>query len=63
MLDINYDERYDVLYISIGDRKNAIGCEEFGGVTVFRDRDTDEVVGLMVLGRNDKATLPKTPRV
>jgi uncharacterized protein YuzE len=49
-LDWEYDEEADVLYVSIGKPKKAIGVEIGQGVVVRYDERSDKVVGLTILG-------------
>jgi len=54
MLKFNYDNKYDILYILLSDSKNSIGDEEYDGLVVMRDEDTDEITGLTIFGFWDK---------
>lgn len=45
-----YDEEADVLYISIGKPRKAVGLDIGQGVVVRYDEKKKEVVGLTVLG-------------
>lgn len=46
----DYDPEADVLYLSIGDPKPAIGVDIGEGIVVRYDPDSDQVVGFTVLG-------------
>ena len=48
-LDIEYDEKSDVLYISVGKPKEADDSIEAREGTIFRTRK-DEVVGITIVG-------------
>ena len=48
MLDLHYDDQYDILYIGIADKRNSVGCEEHDGMIVLRDLLTNEVTGLTI---------------
>jgi len=45
-----YDEEADVLYISIGEPRPAVGTDIGEGVVVRYDEKRKEVVGITVLG-------------
>ena len=48
-LKIAYDQENDILYVSVGDPKDAV-CETLeNGVVIKRDKTTRHVVGLIVL--------------
>jgi uncharacterized protein YuzE len=53
-LDWEYDEDADVLYISIGAPKKALGADIGEGVIVRYLEETKEVVGLTVLGVKER---------
>ena len=44
---MTYDQVNDVLYVNFAPREMAYG-DEYGGVVLMRDLDTDEVIGIMV---------------
>lgn len=46
---INYDNRFDVMYYSCGDTSNSYGDEEVDNIVKVKDMDTDEVVGYTIL--------------
>ena len=54
MLKINYDEKYDILYMLTSDGKNSLGDEEYDGLVVMRDETTDEITGLTIFGFSNK---------
>ena len=49
-IDWEYDEEADVLYLSVGTPKPAVGVDIGEGVVVRYDEVNNEVVGLTVLG-------------
>jgi uncharacterized protein YuzE len=48
-LNIQYDSKADVLYLSFGDRREAVGIEEEQGVIVRVDPETDEFRGVTII--------------
>lgn len=48
MREIDYDKKFDVLYIRLGDMSNAIGDEDPDGIVVHRDMTTGELRGITV---------------
>ena len=55
IIRINYDEEGDYLTFFIGDSKSNYGQDIEDGVTVFKDQDTDEVIGVGILGFRKKS--------
>lgn len=49
-LDWKYDSEADVLYVSIGKPRKAIGVDIGQGVVIRYDEAKQEVVGLTILG-------------
>jgi uncharacterized protein YuzE len=49
-LDWDYDEESDVLYISAGKPRPALGVDKGDGVIVRWDEQKREVVGLTIIG-------------
>jgi uncharacterized protein YuzE len=49
-IDWEYDEEADVLYLSIGKPRKAVGVDIGQGVVVRYDEKRREVVGLTILG-------------
>lgn len=45
----DYDEEADVLYLSIGEPKSAVGVDIGAGVVVRYDEVHDEVVGITLI--------------
>ena len=54
MLSLNYDLKYDILSIGIGDKKNSYGDEEYGGLLVIRNEETSSITGFMIFGFGEK---------
>ena len=64
MLNLNYDNKFDVLYIAFGSeeyRKNSLADEEYDGLVVMRDETTDIITGLIVFGFKEKYIKNKIP--
>ncbi len=53
-IDWEYDEEADVLYISVGAPKPAVGVDIGEGVLVRYDEAQNEVVGLTVIGLRER---------
>ena len=53
-IDWEYDEEADVLYLSVGTPKPAVGVDIGEGVVVRYDEVNNEVVGLTVLGLRER---------
>ena len=49
-----YDEDADVLYLSLGGPRQAVGVDIGNGVLLRYDEDTHEVVGLTLVGVRSK---------
>lgn len=66
---VNYDERFDVLYVGIGDKTNSYGDDSQDDILVMRDFDTDEITGFTIFGfmkklkENSLPTIPKETNV
>ena len=54
-LDGSYDEEADVLYISIGPPKPSLGLDVGDGLIVGYDEDTNEIVGVTIIGIRARA--------
>lgn len=52
--NISYDEKADVLYISLGSAQPAIALETDNGDLMRVDPETDELVGITVLDFKEK---------
>ncbi|MGG6240215.1 DUF2283 domain-containing protein [Nodosilinea sp. AN01ver1] len=55
----DYDDEADVLYLSVGEPRQAVGVDIGDGVVLRYDEATQEVVGLTVVGL--RAKLAKAP--
>ena len=53
-IDWEYDEEADVLYLSFGKPRKAVGIDIGEGVVVRYDEKKKEVVGLTVLGMRER---------
>jgi uncharacterized protein YuzE len=53
-LSWEYDKDADVLYISVGNPRPAIGVDIGDGLVVRYDESNNEVVGLTVIGVKDR---------
>lgn len=53
-LDWEYDEEADVLYLSVGKPKKALGLDIGEGVVVRYDEAKKEIVGLTIIGLKAK---------
>lgn len=50
MLSLNYDKKFDVLYISLGAPKDSYGEEEYPSVVTLKDICTNEITGYTIMG-------------
>ena len=50
----NYDEEADVLYVSVGPPRPAVGVDIGDGLVLRYDETDREVVGLTVIGLRDQ---------
>ena len=53
-IEWEYDEEADVLYLSVGTPKPAVGVDIGEGVVVRYDEVNNEVIGLTVLGLRER---------
>lgn len=63
-LQYDYDTKYDVLYVALGDRNNSYGDDSENGIIYLKDIDTDELTGVTVMDfmkRYYSHTLPRLP--
>lgn len=64
MLNLNYDEKNDILYLGLADKSNSYGDEIISGLIVMRDLLTDEITGFTIFDfcskyySNSLSTLP-----
>ncbi len=54
-MNIYYDEEGDYLEIFIKKGASSYGEEVASGITIFRDEETDEVIGIGILNFRKKA--------
>lgn len=48
MLKLNYDNKFDILYISIGEPVPSYGNEDIPGLVVLKNIVTDELAGVTI---------------
>jgi len=53
-LNWEYDDKADVLYVSIGEPEPALGMDIGGGVIIRYDEKSRRVVGLTVVGMKER---------
>ena len=53
-LNWEYDEEADVLYIGIGEPQKALGVDIGEGAVLRYKEDTNEIVGLTILGVKER---------
>ncbi|WP_303997172.1 DUF2283 domain-containing protein [Megamonas hypermegale] len=56
---IKYDERHDILHVFLGSPIDAFADEEFPGIYVSRNDDTNDIVGLTIIDYTKKKQLLK----
>jgi uncharacterized protein YuzE len=61
-LDWEYDEEADVLYISVGKPRPAVGVDIGEGVIVRWDEKRKEIVGLTIIGLRARLAEGITPQ-
>jgi uncharacterized protein YuzE len=61
-LDWEYDEEADVLYISVGKPRPAVGVDIGEGVIVRWDEKRKEIVGLTIIGLRARLAESITPQ-
>ena len=54
---IKYDKRHDILHVFLGSPINAFADEEFPGIYVSRDEDTNDIVELTIMDFKEKKDL------
>lgn len=52
----NYDDEADVLYLSVGDPRPAVGVDVGEGIVARYDEDNNEVVGVTLIGLRARLT-------
>jgi len=61
MMQLEYDQDTDVLYLSVGEPRRAISREVGDDVLLRLDPETGEIVGLTILNLSTRGTLDKLP--
>lgn len=62
-MKIDYDNRFDTLYVALGDKSNSYGDDSLNDVILMRDAGNDEITGLTVLSFRRKATSPLLQKI
>jgi uncharacterized protein YuzE len=64
-MEVSYDEKADVLYITLKECENTENIHRDNGVVVSKDRKTGEIVGytVMYFSEKDGVDLPETEEV
>ena len=57
----DYDKKFDVLYIALGDRSNSYGDDSEGNVIYLKDIDADELTGITIMNFKKKYIENKLP--
>ena len=63
-MKIDYDQRFDTLYVAIGDKTNSYGDDSSSGIILMRDMRTEAITGFTILSFLKKYrshSLPKLP--
>ena len=55
---VDYDTKYDVLYIMLSDTSNSYGDEDPDGIVVFKDIDTDQITGVTIFDFSTRFSNP-----
>ena len=61
---IDYDKRFDTLYVALGDKTNSYGDDSMNDIIVMRDMNTEAITGFTILSFLKKYrahALPKLP--
>jgi len=64
MLTLNYDSKFDIVYISISDASASLGEEPISGLVVLRDFTTEDITGITIFDfckKYKNNTLPSMP--
>ena len=51
---VNYDKKFDVLYLVLSDNSNSIGEEDDYGIVTHKDRNTNEITSITIFGFQQK---------
>ena len=63
-MKIDYDRRFDTLYVAVSSNLNSYGDDSSNGVVIMRDMDTDAVTGITILSflkKYKSGCLPELP--
>lgn len=60
-IGFDYDKKFDVLYIALGDRSNSYVDDSDGNVIYLKDIDTDELTGITIMNFKKKYIENKLP--
>jgi len=63
MLSLNYDRRFDVLYIRFCNSEDSYGEEDDFGVVTHKDFTTDKITGLTIFDFSRKCETNQFPTV
>lgn len=61
---IDYDRRFDTLYVALGDKSNSYGDDSLNDIIVMRDMCTNTITGFTILSflkKYHSNSLPKLP--
>lgn len=47
-VQVDYDKRFDVLYVALSDKKHSYGDDSRPGLVIMRDLDSDQITGFTV---------------
>ena len=64
-MKVDYDKRFDTLYIAFADKSNSYGDDSADDIILMRDIDSDQITGVTVLSFRKKYqshTLPQLPK-
>ena len=56
MLTLNYDQKFDVLYLTFADNSNSYGEEDDNGYVIHRDRISHEITSVTIFDFMAKAS-------
>lgn len=62
---INYDNKFDTLYVWLSDGRNSYGDDSKAGIILLRDIDTDHITGFTILHfikKYKNSDLPELPK-
>ena len=48
-MKIDYDQRFDTLYVAIADKTNSYGDDTSSGIILMRDMRTEAITGFTIL--------------